>query len=84
MNIKITVTKDDIRLGRPKMADGTRCPVARAMKRAKIPFCIVSNKVWLDKLAWTHKLPRKVVKFITDCCHPERTVKPFSFYLRTK
>lgn len=80
--MKIKVTKEDIRLGSSKICDGTKCPIARAMKRAGIKIGHVGVTFYrLENQSLRRQLPTHVTRFICDICDGEK-VKPFIFELK--
>lgn len=85
MRTKITVTQDDIQLGKPGHADC--CPVALAVQRSVKQDTIVHARcTWVTLRASLYggskvpDLPRSAVRFIKNF-DKRNTVKPFNFFL---
>ena len=78
--VKIEITERDIELGRGLVGDGTRCPVARALRRKlrdKFFACGCTYFVYGDSYV---DLPKKVSQFMYDLFDgAQAKAKPFSF-----
>jgi hypothetical protein len=82
--MKISVSKQDITLGKKTPISNTRCPVARAMKRAGLKNVCVGI-TWANfesrKKFQQINFRRKVSRFIEDLTE-NKPLKPFSFSIR--
>jgi len=80
--MKITVTAEDIRLG--KQFSSSRCPIALAMLRCtrkkQVSIGSLSYRAGAGTGALLGKLPAKARKFVT-AFDSDQPVKPFSFLL---
>lgn len=76
--MKINVTKEDIKKGKPKEA--RLCPIARACKRAGLKDAAV-RYTRIENGRQCFPISKTTSRFISDF-DLGKPVKPFSFYLR--
>lgn len=85
-NIRINVTKKDIRYG--KRGEARNCPIARACKRAGLKqvnvlgYQVYAAQALVDYDERTFKMPIKAQRFVKSYDNGEK-VSPFSFTLTT-
>jgi len=81
----VTVTRQDIKKGRPGMCD--KCPVALALLRATNAFRVTIGDTmdeplfWVkDGAKWTHPMYTSICTFV-DNFDDDKPVQPFAFTL---
>lgn len=76
--MKIIVSKKDIKLGLKTIVSNTKCPVARAIRRAGLKGVSVGVNWARSVYGGDISLPKEVVTAISHMCDT-RTMEPFSF-----